>query len=366
MKVTVVGAGITGVYLAYILAKNGHEVAVYDARSTSYSGTSCNPGGINPLHGPGLPGPMAEFYLSSYQEHLNQSELIANLSGVHFNLKKIDRLFLAFSKEEVTNLKAMQKRYDENKGFCAKWLSPDEVSQQDSRISERSCGGLFTSGNFTVDTTAYLNALKKAAIKLGAIFKDKNANQFIVQDQIVTHIVTDEQEIPVSTLAITNGSWAANSLRALKFPINIQAGKGELLLLKFKKKPFSFDITHGLTGLYQFKESLYWAGGTMSSAEIVAGITEEAKDKILKNIRNILPNLNDFEVISHEVGYRPMSPDKLPIVGKLPNYKNVFIGTGGGSKGVLLSCGIGKALTNIIENKNRSDLRFLSPNRFAL
>jgi glycine/D-amino acid oxidase-like deaminating enzyme len=140
--------------------------------------------------------------------------------------------------------------------------------------------------------------------------------------------------------------------------------KGEMLLVEFDQSPSICDITRGLTGLYHYRANQYWLGGTMSDPSVQAGTTESGKEEILKNIHEMLPSLGDFKIINHCAGYRPMTRDKLPILGALPSMKNVYVSSGGGSKGILLSAGMGSIITDMIEGNRADQYTFLSPERF--
>jgi glycine/D-amino acid oxidase-like deaminating enzyme len=48
----------------------------------------------------------------------------------------------------------------------------------------------------------------------------------------------------------------------------------------------------------------------------------------------------------------------------LPGYDNVYVGTGGGSKGILVSSGIGHELVNFIEGNPTNKYDFMTPGRF--
>ena len=362
--IAVIGAGITGAYLAFSLAKEGCAVTVYDGHSVACSGTRCNPGGINPFHGPGMPGVMESFYLESYQQHLENYVEIQNLSGIDFHLKVVDRLFLAFKDSDAQRLKHMQKPYLKNQGFNASWLTPAEVAQLDGRISKNIIGGLLTTGNLTVNTQLYASALVAAAQRLGVEFVDKNVSEIVFTDHKATHVVVDQNKVPISTVAATCGVWTADVLKPLKPSVALRAVKGELLLVEIDGPPLPFDITYGLAGLYQSKPGLYWGGGTESDSWPEPGITVAGREEILDNLNVILPGITKINCVEHGAGYRPMAEDSLPIVGKVNPYENIFIGTGGGSKGVLLSSGIARVLAGLINQDSVSGVDFLSPDRF--
>ena len=363
-SVAVIGAGITGAFTAYLLARDGHPVMLLDGETASYRGTSCNPGGINPLHGPGLPVPMAEFYLSSHKLHAQLREEIMSLSGLDYGFRFIDRLFLAFSADEQKQLLAMGQEYGAQPGFTAQWLTPDELKALDERISDSAVGGLFTSGNAIVDSESYCEALLQSAIKLGCRYIKSDVSDVIVAAGRVTHVETSAEKIACEAAIITAGYCTAAICSRLGLAVPVAPLKGELLVVKLPGAPLEFDITRGLSGLYQLRDNLYWLGGTKVSPEDEPGVSDQARRHILAGIDTMLPGVGPLEIIAHEAGYRPESADKLPIVGFLPGYENLLVGTGGGSKGILLSAGIARALRDMIVNGPAAVIPYLSPERF--
>jgi len=76
-----------------------------------------------------------------------------------------------------------------------------------------------------------------------------------------------------------------------------------------------------------------------------------------------LPRWRDHIPTREWIGHRPVSPDGMPIIGKLPGYKNVYVNGGHGFWGWTLSLGTAKILANhVLYNKN---IPFtFSPQRF--
>ena len=362
--VAVIGAGITGAFTAYLLARDGYPVVLLDGGSAVCRGTSCNPGGINPLHGPGLPVPMAEFYLSCHTLHAQVCEEVTRLSGIDYGLRVIDRLFLAFSEEEQKQLMAMGDEYAARPGFSAQWLTPGELKARDERISDSALGGLFTHGNSVVDSELYCEALLRAAIKLGCSYVKNDVSDVIVAAGRVTHVETTTQKIACGAAVIAAGYSTAAICSKLGLSVPVAPLKGELLVVKLPGAALKFDITRGLSGLYQMRDNLYWLGGTRVSPEGNPGVSEQGRREILEGIDSMLPGLGPVEIVAHEVGYRPESADKLPIVGFLPGCENLLVATGGGSKGILLSAGIARAVHEMIVDGHTAVIPYLSPGRF--
>ena len=72
------------------------------------------------------------------------------------------------------------------------------------------------------------------------------------------------------------------------------------------------------------------------------------------------------ELVLHTACLRPVTPDWLPIIGKLPGYENLVVVTGAGKKGILLGPAMGKAAADIIAT-GATDLSVdqLGPERFV-
>src|SRR5690606_36961220 len=146
----IIGGGLTGAWIAYLLASEGRDVVVYDGGSQPFRASDANPGGLNPLHGPGIPGPLEAFQLGCHQLHRDHGDRIRELSGIDYHLRIIDRLFVAFSEGDVAELRDMERLYAAASGFDAIWLDPHQVRFLEPRVSDRVLGGLLTRGNGVV------------------------------------------------------------------------------------------------------------------------------------------------------------------------------------------------------------------------
>lgn len=363
--IAVIGAGITGAFTAYLLARSGHSVVLLDAETAPYRGTSCNPGGINPLHGPGMPGPMAEFYLSSHALHAQYLDDVVRHSGIDYGFRVIERLFLAFTPQEKQELLTMQDAYNCQDNFRATWQTAEELASLEPRIGTQALGGLLTHGNIVVDSELYCQALKTAAIKLGCRYIREDVRDFIVSGNQITQLVTANEKIECEAAVLAAGYLTDHLSERLGIQLPVKPVKGEMLVIRVNDKPFTFDITRGLAGLYQSQENLYWLGGTRSDPGGQPGISEQGRAEILQKCAAMLPDIGRYEIVAHKAGYRPESADKLPVVGRLGSYENLFVGTGGGSKGILLSAGIGAALVSLLDGGDSSSFDFMAPGRFC-
>jgi len=69
------------------------------------------------------------------------------------------------------------------------------------------------------------------------------------------------------------------------------------------------------------------------------------------------------------VGYRPMTPDGLPIVGRSTRYRNLVIASGHGTLGITLAPATGRFVADLLDGSSTEDpswARSVAPDRFGL
>jgi glycine oxidase len=73
------------------------------------------------------------------------------------------------------------------------------------------------------------------------------------------------------------------------------------------------------------------------------------------DLLKMAPSLAEAELVQQTACLRPLSADGLPIVGKVPGWQNLYLGTGGARKGILWSAGMCYGLADLIL-KGSSDI----------
>ncbi len=61
-----------------------------------------------------------------------------------------------------------------------------------------------------------------------------------------------------------------------------------------------------------------------------------------------MPAMANAQLLKQTACLRPVAPDGLPILGRAPGWENVYLATGAGKKGILLSAAMGKATADLL------------------
>lgn len=366
-RIAIVGAGIAGAFLAFRLAQSGHPVVVVDDLRTGRA-TGWNPGGINPLHGPGFPGFMAAAYRTAFALHAAQQAQVRAASGIDFGWRVVDRLFLAGDDPEADALRGLADHYQAMAGFDARWMDPADMARWDPRIGEHWAGGLMTSGNVRVDAELYRQALLAAAAGLGAQAVSGRLQAVEASGDSIVAIDWGEGRIPVAALCLATGAWADDAISGWSPGATVAVAPliGDLLLIQSAAPPPRADVSHGLTAIYQHEPGHYWIGGTQRRDVPLGEIGVGTEQVLLDGAQSLMPGWGAPQVVTRASAARPASADGLPLVGRTPNYKNGWIINGLGGKGILLSAWAADGLHRMIDAGGElPEFAFVSPGRAA-
>jgi len=123
--------------------------------------------------------------------------------------------------------------------------------------------------------------------------------------------------------------------------------KGELLIIKAPHLDLDVIVNTSIF-ILPMGNQLFKVGATYNWTDKTDTPTEEGRQELIDRIREVLTC--DFEIISHYAGVRPTVKDRKPLVGTHPEFRNVHILNGLGTRGVMLGPSMAKALYDSIEN----------------
>jgi len=130
----------------------------------------------------------------------------------------------------------------------------------------------------------------------------------------------------------------AMGYRALESPwfnyLPIQGNKGEVLVIEAPELQL-----HGILKAADFVIPLgnhqYKVGATYNPRDLSFKPTQASESRLIQNLESLISC--SYTIIRHEAGIRPTVPDRRPLVGRHPEYPNLAILNGMGSRGVLLA-----------------------------
>src|SRR5688572_23431571 len=120
--VVIVGGGIAGMTAAYYLARSGVPSVVVERDAIGSHASGFAYGGLSPLSGMGIPGPMAEIAQDGMRLHRELSKSLMEETGMDVDFRVRSSLALAFTDSDVKRLKAAMPWQQQQPGYSVRWL----------------------------------------------------------------------------------------------------------------------------------------------------------------------------------------------------------------------------------------------------
>ena len=123
--------------------------------------------------------------------------------------------------------------------------------------------------------------------------------------------------------------------------------KGELLIIKAPDLNLDVVIKSSVF-ILPIGNDLYKVGATYDWKDKTNTPTEEGKQELVDKLKEIISC--DFEIVEHFGGVRPTVKDRRPLVGTHPEFKQLHVLNGLGTRGVMLGPYLANQLFQHIEN----------------
>lgn len=323
-RIAVIGAGIAGASVAHALTQRGHAVTVYEAADAPAQGASGNHAGVfRPL--PSLDDSRLSRLLRA--GFLLGRERFATLPDV--KLGWTGALHIARDpKHEGTQRRIAATQPPE---FC-RFVARDEASTL--------AGWPVELGGWWFPQAGWINPPSLVRALLAGI--DVRYQQRI--DNLAA--------IDVDDIVLANGIGTPALAPAFRLPI--RAGRGLVSHVPENTTP-PFQIVATRQGyVTPAVDGIRCAGATMQADDLDPSPRHADHVENLYRLDMLLPGFGkdlDPATLDGRVSFRPMSPDRLPIVGPLSASEGLWIINGFGARGLVFASICAELLASQLSNK---------------
>ena len=364
--VVIVGGGAAGCSVAYHLALAGVKSTVIEGQGVATQASGFSAGGLNPLQGTGIPGPLGPLAMESYLMHLDLFGQLQDDTGIDYDGRIISLLKVAFDDEDLADLQETEDVFAPVDGFDARWLDTREVLELEPRVSPKIIRGLVARGNAAMDSYKYTLALLRSAEKMGASIRSGTVAGLERDNSRITGVRLNDETISCGQIVLAMGPWSRKAEAWLDAYIPVDPLKGEITRMELPGAPLNHDLSGGGGSLHPKPDGLVWCGTTEEWRGFDKETSTSAYQSILEGAVRLVPEMSKARLSLQTACLRPVTPDWLPIIGRVPGWDNVYLATGAGKKGILLSPGIGKSVADLMTQGETSlSIGPFNPSRFT-
>jgi glycine/D-amino acid oxidase-like deaminating enzyme len=342
----IVGQGLAGTLLANELLKLNAKVFVVDNPS-GQSASKVAAGIFNPITGKRFVKTWLcdEIYptiIPFYQS------LEAEFKVKFLNLNPIFRP--AANIKEQNQIIEISERADAEQ-FVDFVKSPTEIAEATSL----NFGGLITKIGGWLDTNVFLEVFKEYFLKNGIY----ESNIFDVEQLTITKKNLIWQNKIFKNVLFCEGYGAIENKYFNWLPFN--AVKGETLSVEANATLGNHVLLNGIF-VVPLNKNKFKVGATYNWEDKTNEITIEAKAELLNKAKKLINS--EIKVIGQEAGIRPATIDRRPFIGMHPEFQNIGIFNGLGTKGVSLGPYFAADFANFLQN-NKQLNNEVNINRFS-
>ncbi|MHB1022843.1 MAG: glycine oxidase ThiO [Acidobacteriaceae bacterium] len=351
VDICIAGAGIIGLSLAMELRRRGRSVLVleqgYAMREASWAAA-----GMLAAYDPENPSvltSLAELSLRLYPAFRQQIETLSGLP-VAFRTRNTLQALDTVPAHGITPVSASE----------IVQLAPHVISGNRSWVWLQ---------EHSLDPRDLCLSLPKASVAIGSEMLEHTAWLSIQTGKLSPKegkilIQTTATPVLASTFVLCTGAWAGQS--------QILAGavsprKGQMLTVAL---PASVSLNHTVRTpeiyLVPRGDGRVVIGATVEDAGFDKSTDTASIQQLLRKAAELVPAVADATLLEQWSGLRPGTADILPILGQLPDERNVFVATGHYRNGILLAPATAHVMAELICGETPSvDLAPFSPERFV-
>jgi glycine oxidase len=330
----IVGSGLAGSVLAFELDQQGKRVMLI---GNKYNHSSTVAAGLfNPITGKVLSKTWkAEEIFSHLHNFYNSAERVTGQQ--FFHPMPIYRPFLSI---------------EEQNEWMGKSASPDwsifiekiYTKSADWQGVTDPFGGLLLRLTGFLDTNTFMEAIR---------------NYFSQQQQFLeTSLDFDKLSITANSISyeqyVSEKIIFCEGTHALQNPyfnwLPIRPLKGETLTVQ-TNLPENVIINRGIYGV-PLAKGVFKLGATYETKDLSPATTTKGLQELQEKFKEIISL--PYIAVKQEWGYRPTTPDRRPIIGEHPEYNNVIVCNGLGTKGVSLAPFVASLLAEFLVKGIRS------------
>lgn len=355
--VVVVGAGIIGATLAYLLAVEGLDVVLLEKESVGRGATGHGHGIISLIGKDFRPGAHLALGALSAAMYKDFCARVQEDGGIDPMYHELPAINFAVVEEEAQIFREFLAREDAKALVDAHWVGVDECREVEPLLTEDAIGGVVHEHG---QVDAYRLALAAVAgfERHGGRVRTGHAVGLVRAGDRITGVEHRRGRIDCDHVVLAAGAWVGEAADWLGFPVPVRPLHGEVLLTRLAGDPVRAFVLTGRHGpILPRKDGVLLVGSiggvTMSGMDVDAkhvfdpldptppkfdgAPTQAGLDTMIERAVRVMPALRDAELVMHLAGVRPLSADRMPLIGPVPGVDGAWLATGHGTKGIHLA-----------------------------
>lgn len=333
--VAIIGSGVVGAATADLLTRAGARVTVIESAFAGAGSTGAAMG-----HLVVMDDSLAQLRLC-HLSRLRWTEMFRELAP-DAEADQCGTLWLAATEDEMDAARAKVAAF-RREGLASEILDPQQLAEAEPTLREGLAGALRVPGDYVCYPPAIARALLERAMRGGATLRRGTA--VVVDDEAV--VLADGGRVVAGAVVVAAGAHSA----ALVPQLPLVPRRGHLCITD--RLPIT--VHHQLVELGYLHTAHTLGGASVafnvqprrtgqvligSSRELVgfdSAMNRPLMSQMLQRAVSFVPKLAQAPLSRSWIGFRPATPDALPLIGRWPAMRRTWVATGHEGLGITMA-----------------------------
>jgi len=278
------------------------------------------------------------------------SEELQASTGIDNGYRRSGALELASTEEEVAALLQAAAAW-RDQGVTADELSPARLAEVEPALNRGVALAYQLPDEAQIRNPRHMQALAAACRARGvAIRTESPVTAIASRSGRIAGFTTPAGPVPGDLFVVTAGAWSAAPFATLGLDLPIRPVRGQIVLLACPAPPFRHILWEGSRYLVPRDDGRVLVGSTQEDAGFDSSPTAAGVAGLLDLAQRLVPGLSSARFERAWAGLRPApaGDDRLPYIGAVPGYANLYVAAGHFRAGFELSAGTALVLSELL------------------
>jgi glycine oxidase len=335
MEVLIIGGGVVGCAVAWRLQQAGAQCTVLERSIPGAEASSAAAGILAPQAEADGPGPFLDLCLRSRRLYPAFARELSELAGFEVGYRPCGALRVAFDAEEE---KAARRTiaWQQELGLEAEWLEGPETRALEPELSVALRGAARFVDDHVVDNRLLVRGLAIAAARSGARFLTAQVHAVVERGGQAVGVALDTDELRADAVVVAAGAWTGLVPGVLPSTAAVRPARGQMVMLHTRVPVLRHVVFGGHGYAVPRVDGRLLLGSTVEFVGFDKQVTAGGLASVLALGMRLLPGLAAVPVVETWAGFRPHTPDGLPVLGPGP-LPGLFLASGHFRNGILLT-----------------------------
>ncbi len=251
--------------------------------------------------------------------------------------------------DDSSPTEAIEQQIRDRHGVTVQKLNADDLRQMFPGIARDITRGIFVPGNaYTVSPQRIVHTLADLFREAGGSIVAERAMKLIPSEGGGYMVMTNVANRSADNVVVAAGAWSAQLLSPLgvRVPLETERGYHAMLFSPNMRPPIPISSKTRAFFITPMEDGVRIAG-TVEIAGLDAPPNEQRAKILVERARRLFPDLQAGEV-RYWMGFRPSTPDSLPILGPVAAWPGLYLAFGHGHFGMSGGPPSGRLLARMI------------------